>query len=274
MDTGNGRLSDTNTHKAAANFDHQFENDPEYITSAEEQLESFMQWAWGAVAGRIPRLMYTVEPNNRGLRFYGKQCHYSTIQGIQGANAAANVAPAAAASAAYPPQVAPGPPPPGAPPDVFNLLNASISRQADVMDQPNTAHKNTLVFPKEKETKKKDHFDKFHPSAKQLILFALASDLDDAPTEPEDTCERFMNTTTQDDVEQELSMQFRTMGLGDVAYATGLTLNLYSGKFLYAIRKGLDQFLIISLPPAQSRLAHFYSYEGGFGDFKISIYCH
>jgi hypothetical protein len=149
--------------KAAANFDHQFENDPKYITSAEEQLKSFTQWAWGAVKCRIPRLMYTVEPNNKGLRFYGKQRHHSTIQGIQGANAAANVAPAAVASAAYAPQVALSPPPPGAPPDVFNLLNASISRQADAMDQLNTAHKNTLVFQKEKETKKKDRFKSFTP---------------------------------------------------------------------------------------------------------------
>jgi hypothetical protein len=228
--------------EAAVNSDHQFENDPGYITSTEEQLESFAQWAWGAVAGRIPRLMYIVEPNNKGLRLYGEQHHYSTIQSIQGANAAANVAPAAAASAVYAPQVAPGPPPPRAPPDVFNLLNASISHQADAMDQLNTAHKYNLVFQKEKETKKKDCFDKFHPSAKQLILFALASDSDNVPTEPEDTCERFMNATVQGVAEQELSMQFKTMGLGDLAYATGLTLNFNSGKFLYAVRNHSSNF--------------------------------
>jgi hypothetical protein len=228
--------------KAAANFDHQFENDPEYITSAEEQLESFTQWAWGAVAGRIPRFIYTVEPNNKRLRLYGKQCHYSTIQSIQGVNAAVYVAPAAAASAAYAPQVAPGSPPPRAPPDVFNLLNAFISRQADAMDQLNTAHENTLVSQKEKEMKKKDRFDKFHPSAKQLILFASASDPDIVPTEPEDMRKRFMNATTQGVAEQEGSMQFKTMGLGDIAYAIGLTLNLYSGKFLYALRNDPSNF--------------------------------
>ncbi len=51
-----------------------------------------------------------------------------------------------------------------------------------------------------------------------------------------------MNATTQGVAEQELSMQFRTMGLGDMAYATSLTLNLYSGKFLYAIRNHLNNF--------------------------------
>jgi hypothetical protein len=191
--------------------------------------------------------MYTIEPNNEGLRLYGKQHHYSTIQCIQGANAAANVAPAAAASAAYAPQVAPGPPPPGAPPDVFDLLNASISHHVDAMDQLNTAHENTLVFQKKIETKKKDRFDKFHPSAKQLILFAPASDPDKVPTEPEDTCECFMNTTTQGIVEQELSMQFKTIWLGDVAYAIGLTLNLYSSKFLYAVRNHPSNFSCFSV---------------------------
>jgi hypothetical protein len=51
-----------------------------------------------------------------------------------------------------------------------------------------------------------------------------------------------MNATTQGIAEQELSMQFKTMGLGDVAYATGLTLNLYSGKFLYAIQNHPSNF--------------------------------
>ena len=51
-----------------------------------------------------------------------------------------------------------------------------------------------------------------------------------------------MNATTQGIAKQELSMQFRTMGLGDVAYATSLTLNLYYGKFLYAIQNHPSNF--------------------------------
>jgi hypothetical protein len=55
------------------------------------------------------------------------------------------------------------------------------------------------------------------------------------PVKIKDTCKCFMNAMTQGVVKQELNIQFKTMGLGDVAYATSLTLNLYSGKFLYAI---------------------------------------
>jgi hypothetical protein len=48
----------------------------------------------------------------------------------------------------------------------------------------------------------------------------------------DNTCKRFMNATTQGVAKQELNMQVKAMGLGDVAYATSLTLNLYSGKLL------------------------------------------
>ncbi len=56
-----------------------------------------------------------------------------------------------------------------------------------------------------------------------------------------------MNATTQGVVEQELSMQFKMMGLGDVACSTGLTLNLYSGKFLYAVRDHPSNFSCFSI---------------------------
>jgi hypothetical protein len=215
--------------KAIAEFDHNFNNDPDYVTGTEDQLKEFALWAQCALAGKIAQLIYSGKPNNKALRIYSKQRHYST-------------------KTAIPPLVTfQAPPPQGGPLDIFNLLNASISRQADAMELLHTTHTDTLVFHKEKETKKKDQFHKFHPSAKQLILFASASDINDVPTKPEDTCEHFMNATTQGIAEQELSMQFRAMGLGDVAYATGLTLNLYSGKFLYAVHNNPSNFSCFSI---------------------------
>jgi hypothetical protein len=114
------------------------------------------------------------------------------------------------------------------------------------MEKINTAQENILVFQKEKETKKKDRFTKFHPSPKQLILFASAPNAKDVPLKIEDTCKHFMNATTQGVAKQVLNMQFKAMGLGDVAYATGLTLNLYSGKFLYAVHNNPSNFLCFS----------------------------
>jgi hypothetical protein len=111
----------------------------------------------------------------------------------------------------------------------------------------NTHAANTLIFHKEKETQKKDRFVKFHPSTKQLILFASASDKESVPKELEDTCERFMNATTHGVAKQELSMQLREQGLGKMAYATGLSLNLYSGRFMYAVQDNPSNFSCFSI---------------------------
>ncbi len=90
--------------------------------------------------------------------------------------------------------------------------------------------------------RKKDCISKFHPSAKKIILFASAPDAKDVLVELKETCNCFMNAAMQGVVEQELNIQFKMMGLGNMAYATGLTFNLYSGKFLYAIRSNPSNF--------------------------------
>ncbi len=55
-----------------------------------------------------------------------------------------------------------------------------------------------------------------------------------------------MNAAMQGVAEQDLNIQFKTMGLGNVVYATGLTLNLYSDKFLYAVHNNPSNFLCFS----------------------------
>jgi hypothetical protein len=97
---------------------------------------------------------------------------------------------------APPAQGRPGATAPGGQLNMLNLLEASIARQAGAMEKMNTHAAITLVFHKENEIQKKDRFVKFHPSTKQLILFASASDKDSVPDELEDTCKHFMNATT------------------------------------------------------------------------------
>ena len=126
-------------------------------------------------------------------------------------------------------------------------MGASIARQADALEAITTTNENTLSFQRNKENKKKDRFNKFHPSVKQMILFASSVDVEDIPTVPEDSCKRFINATSQGIAEQELSMQFKAMDLGEMAYATGLTLNLYSGKFLYSVRHNPSNFSCFSV---------------------------
>jgi hypothetical protein len=139
------------------------------------------------------------------------------------------------AFAIAPPAPGPGATVAGGQTNILNLLKASIARQVGAMKHMNTHAANTLIFHKEKETQKKDCFVKFHPSTKQLILFASASDKESVPKELKDTFEHFMNATTHGVAKQELSMQLRKQGLGKMTYATSLSLNLYSGRFMYAI---------------------------------------
>ena len=64
--------------EAAANFDLlEHSNDAEYLSNSEEQLIDFALWACCAMVGRIPCLIYLVDPNNDALRNYGNQRHHS-----------------------------------------------------------------------------------------------------------------------------------------------------------------------------------------------------
>jgi hypothetical protein len=228
---------------AAAELDNEFKTDGKYKTEGEEQLKNFAKWAWAAQAERITRTTYTVEPGNNDLLDYHLQRHnFNIIPNFLQPPPLVGVAP--------PPAVAPivmADPTVAVPPGVLNLLEVSIARQANTMEAMNTTADNTLTFQKEKEMKKKDHFAKFHPSSKQLILFASAPDAGDVPDEIEDSCERFMNATMHGVAKQELNMHFKGLGLSEMAYATGLTLNLYSGKFLYAIQNNPSNFSCFSV---------------------------
>jgi hypothetical protein len=226
----------------AAEFD-KFKMDDKYKTEGEEQLKNFAKWAWAAQAGRITRMTYTVEPGNNDLLDYHLQCHnFNIIPNFLQPPPPVGVAP--------PPAVAPivmADPTIAVLSGVFNLLEVSIARQATMMEAMNTAADNTLTFQKEKETKKKDCFAKFHPSSKQLFLFASTPDAEDVPDEIKNSCERFMNATTHGVTKQELNMQFKGLGLSEMAYATGLTLNLCSGKFLYAVQNNPSNFSCFSV---------------------------
>jgi hypothetical protein len=105
----------------------------------------------------------------------------------------------------------------------------------------------TLIFYHKKETKKKERFVKFHPSSTQMILFASASNPFDVPNNPKDSCQQFINATTHGIAKQELRMQLKGLGLSKMAFATGLTLNLYSGKILYAVCNMPSNFSCFSI---------------------------
>jgi hypothetical protein len=233
----------------ATKFDNKYENNAKYLSGGKEQLTNFVKWAWAALANRITNTRYYIEPNYDELVNYNIQCHNEHI--------ILAYLPLPPLAMAPPTMVPPAMAPPvnlavikavaAVPlPDVLNMLRALISCQADAMERINMNAVKTLTFQKEKETKKKDRFKKIHPLSKQLILFALASNPYDVPDEIEDSCECFINAPTHGVAKQELQMHFKGLGLGKMAYTTGLTLNLYSGKFLYAVCNNPSNFSCFS----------------------------
>jgi hypothetical protein len=230
--------------EAAAAFDLEHQGDLEYIISADNHLETFALWAWAVSAGKITRLIYSVDPNDEALLYYSEQRHQENIEahGVRFA-----IPPANAAAAIPPVLIQPGHPSNVPMLDMYNLLNATMSRQAEALELIHSSHETNLTFQREKESKKKDRFNKFHPEIKKMITFPSAPDAEADPNVPEDTCKRFINATSKGIAEQKLCIQFRQMGLGEMAYATGLILNLYNGRFLYAIRNNPSNFSCFSV---------------------------
>jgi hypothetical protein len=114
-DTNDPALIILAASKVAAEFDNKQKNDNQYITSAEDQLEDFVKWAWGVQARKIPRLNYLVEPGNKALLFYYQERHQTLIASTPPAQfGATNFA-----TAVHPPT--------GTTPNVFNLLEVLIS---------------------------------------------------------------------------------------------------------------------------------------------------
>jgi hypothetical protein len=98
---------------------------------------------------------------------------------------------------------------------MYNLLNATMSRQAEALELIHSSHETNLTFQCEKESKKKDCFSKIHPDTKKMITFASAPDAEAAPNVPEDTCKRFINATSQGIAEQDNANGFRRNSVCD-----------------------------------------------------------
>jgi hypothetical protein len=155
------------TNDAANDFDHAHENNPDFITDAEEQHTQITKWLWAVQAGHIPHTNYSVKPNNDNLLDYSNLCH---SQHILPCNVHVGAPPPpAGAPSAFPAAVAAqlaGNNPAGAAPNGLDLLQVSILHQVDALDQMNTNAKENLIFHREKEMKRRTALSSstHHPS--------------------------------------------------------------------------------------------------------------
>ena len=225
----------------------QLASDPTYTPITDITLNEFAMWAWAIKNKKIQPTTYYFDPNDDALDNYHSLRHQQCILPL------AQTPPMGAVPA--PPA---GPPPIFTPPtttfgnpgtattaptttnttatndSIFQQLAVSITRQSEIGETHNELFARQLEHNLEKEDKKKDRLKKFHPSIKQLILFASAEDAEDVPDEILDSCKRVFNADNVINAEQELTLQFRNMGMQDAHFAPGFVTALYSGKFVWS----------------------------------------
>jgi hypothetical protein len=239
---------------------NQLTDDPLYMANTNTTVNHFATWAWGIKRNFITPTSFFLDPYDIDVDNYHTLRHQLCI------SSAGNVP--------NTPQTVPIHAPAGTPPN-FNLLHpaigtvtpmigndtilqqlaVSITRQSEEAATHNELFARQLEHSLEKEDKKKDRLKKFHPSIKQLILFASADDAESTPEEILDSCKRVFNAETLTNAEQELSLQFGNLGMQDAYFAPSFISALYSGKFIWSKNFSPSNFSPFMICEAEPLLA-------------------
>ena len=230
-----------NTTQLAAN--------PNYIAHTDVTLNEFAMWAWATKRNLIPPTGYYLDPNDDDMDNYHALRHQRCILNLPPPPRTNHTETGATPPTGTPPiftapMMPPGNPLGAPPPNpaatiltndiILQQLAVSITRQSEEAAIHNELFARQLEHSLEKEDKKKDRLKKFHPSIKQLILFASAEDPETVPDDILDSCKRVFNADTVINAKQELTLQFGNMGMQDATFAPGFVTALYSGKFIWS----------------------------------------
>jgi hypothetical protein len=224
--------------------EQQLAANPTHVSTTDVTHNEFVMWAWVVKRNLIPPTGHYLDANNKDLETYQNYHHQQCILTLPPPPTAG-----AATPAGTPPTFT-APPAPGHPGPIpatnpttttttsdiiLQQLAVSITRQSKETATQNELIARQLEHSLKKEDKKKDRLKKFHPSIKQLILFASAEDREAVPDEILDSCKRFVNTGDNvTNAEQELTLQFGNMGMQDAHFTPGFVTALYSVKFLWS----------------------------------------
>jgi hypothetical protein len=130
----------TCANAAATVFDREHEEDPEYITPAENHAGDFILWAWEIGAGQVNATSFIFNPTDIDLEGFTSERHQACIIPSVGVTWAAFLGGL--------------PPPPAANPSnmaVLGLLNTTILHQVDEQEEQNKIHMKQLKHMVEKE---------------------------------------------------------------------------------------------------------------------------
>ena len=244
--------------------------DPTYNPTTDITLNEFAMWAWAVKNKEITPTTYYLDPNDEAMDNHQYLRHQQCILPLlpppptgTGAAAPPGHPPTFVAQPAADQGIPAGtiptapvtPTPTNANDIILQQLAVSITRQSEIGETHNELFARQLEHNMEKEDKKKDRLKKFHPSIKQLILFASADDADIVPDEILDSCKRVINADTVINAEQELNLQFGNLGMQDAHFAPGFVTALYSGKFVWSKNftpNNLSPFMICESEPLLS----------------------
>ena len=183
---------------------------------ANDHIEEFAKWLFGASLKQIPEIKYEVDPDDSELSNYVKERQESGIMpSLAAANRQANPRDDAGISA---------------------QLNQTLTIHAEAARESNLLRREELNRLKAKEEKEKDKVStRIHGSVVQMIKMAASEDGERAASEIPESCKKFWNSASSGMAELELLEQLEQLGIRNVAFAHGTVVAMFGGVLNYSV---------------------------------------
>jgi len=216
-----------NTHNEDEDFGEQDVN---------AHLEIFSLWCLGIHQGKVAETRFFVAPDDGELNNWYACLHRANI--MPSIKAAASL-PASTTNTA----------------DILWSLAAGITCTSEEAEHQNKIHHEQLDYIKEKDAKKNNKAEKWHPTSRCLMLNAASTDSNSPAEEIPQSYLRIINSDTAGMADRELQTQMSELGHSDTGFAHGLAASLYMGDIMWnnqSSPSNLSLFIIFKLDPLLS----------------------
>ncbi len=137
-------------------------------------VDLFYLWCIGVHQGQVEETRFPIAPDNGELAEWSSQLHH------------AHILPSIEAASTLPPSATD-------PADLLRSLAAGISRTSKEAEHQNKIQLKQLDYINEKDAKKKNKVEKWHPTSRRLVLNAASSDSNPPPRKSQ--CPTFASST-------------------------------------------------------------------------------
>ena len=199
-------------------------------------LELFSLWCLGIHQGKVAETRFSVAPDDGKLNNWYACLHRT------------NIMPSIKAAASLPASTM----------NTTNILwsfAAGISRTSEEAEHQNKIHPEQLDYIKEKDAKKNNKAEKWHPTSQCLVLNAALTNSSSPAEEIPQSYLRIINSNTTGMADRELQTQMSELGHSDTGFAHGLATSLYMEDIMWnnqSSPSNLSLFTIFKLDPLSS----------------------